>query len=105
MDSFWQVQLKGHEFDLEDLPGQFTSPALRVVEQDDAYWLESAEFDGLPNDSAEVLAVATDLLVRINGATRLLNPSHEGVQLAGMARRPGEGGILVMTVDAVITRE
>lgn len=100
----WQVRLEGHPFDLEDLRDLFTSPALRVVKQDDEYWLESEALADLPPNGAEILAVAGDLLARVNGAMKLVTPNRQEVRLSGSARRPGEGGVTLVAVEAAIGR-
>lgn len=66
--------------DLEDLPGLFTSPNLRVVEEEGAYYLESASFEALDEGGA-VHEEAQRVLPMINGAARLRSRSYRNVAI------------------------
>jgi hypothetical protein len=66
--------------DLEGLPGLFTSPDLRVVEEEGAYYLESVGFDVLDEGGA-VHEEAQCLLPLINGAARLRSRSYRNVAI------------------------
>ena len=88
--SKWQVELTGHRFDLKELPRLFTSPDLRVIEQDGRYQLEAADFEGL-HESAAVHAVALALLPRVNGVGKLEDGSFRDVEI-GTVRAVDEEG-------------
>lgn len=88
----WQVELTGHAFDLEELPGLFTAPDLRVVEQDGRYFLEAEQFEAL-TESGAVHASALALLPRINGAAKLKHRKFRDVALRGHIREVDEDGM------------
>lgn len=90
--SKWQVELTGHQFDLEDLPRWFTAPELRVVEQDGHFLLEAEQFDDL-HESAAVHAAARELLPRINGVAKLKNGSFRDVAVGSAVRELDEEGL------------
>jgi hypothetical protein len=89
--SKWQVELTGHQFDLEDLPRWFTAPELRVVEQDGRFLLEAERFDDL-HESAAVHAAAYELLPRIIGVAKLKNGSFRDVAVGSAIRELDEEG-------------
>lgn len=90
--SKWQVELTGHQFDLEDLPRWFTAPELRVVEQDGHFLLEAEQFDDL-HESAAVHAAARELLPRINGVAKLKNGSFRDVAVGAAVLELDEEGL------------
>jgi hypothetical protein len=86
----WQAVLTGHSFDLEDLPGFFTAPALRVIEQDGTFLLEAEQFEVL-TESAAVHAAAVTLLPIINGVAKLKSPSFRPVEVGSIRELRGDG--------------
>jgi hypothetical protein len=104
--SRWQVELTGHQFDLEDLPRWFTVPELRVVEQEGHFLLEAEQFDDL-HESAAVHSAARELLPRINGVAKLKIGSFRDVAVGAAVIELDEEGLerqhvvlLVGTVEA-----
>lgn len=90
----WRARLSGELFDLEDLQRLFSSPDLRVVkdeDQEDAYYLESATFEGQPDHMA-VFEEAKRLLPLLNGAARLQAPGHRDASLSGQLVQPNADG-------------
>jgi hypothetical protein len=74
----WRVRLKGESQDLADLAALFTSPTLRVVQEGEEFFLESASFEPL-DDSATVHSEAQRIMPRLNGAARLRERSFRNV--------------------------
>ena len=78
----WRVRLKGEDPDLEDLILLFTSPALRVIRDGDAFFLEAAALEDL-SASVDVLAAAGDLILLLNGVAKVRQAGCREVQLDG----------------------
>ena len=81
----WQAELSGHPHDLEELPGAFTEPDLRVITDEGHYYMETAAFDDLAN-AVDVQTVAGELLRRLNGAALLGIPGFRRVSISGHFR-------------------
>lgn len=78
----WRVQISGKKLDLEALSNPFTDGDLRLVAEDDKYFLESKEFEST-SDADEVLKMAGNSLAVLSGVARLaygartpLTPGH-----------------------------
>ncbi|MEO8423313.1 MAG: hypothetical protein ABI595_05285 [Actinomycetota bacterium] len=102
----WQVEISGHRFDLEELPGWFTDPSFRVVEDAGAFFMEAAELEEL-EQSVDVHATAGPLVQRINGLARLRSSSFRAVELGAAIRELDDRGeqrrhavVAVGTVEA-----
>jgi hypothetical protein len=74
--------LEGHQFDLQDLAELLSSGDVRVVREDDRYYLTSPGIDN-PPQGATYFNVAASLLTHINGLARVKNPSFRPVRLTG----------------------
>lgn len=101
MVGVWKALLDGHQFDLEDLPGQFDADP-EVTETDGMYWLTSTTFDGLP-DAASVSTAAKVLVARINGAMRARDPGYQPVRLRDRYRSE-TGEHVVLGIASVTAR-
>jgi hypothetical protein len=86
----WRASLDGHSFDLADLPGMFTSPGLRVVQDESEYFLESSTFEVL-DESTAVYGEARRLVPMINGAARLRSSSHRNVDVGHVIELTPDG--------------
>jgi len=95
--SRWRARLGGEDFDLEELPALFTSGELRVLKEEESYYLASSEFETL-GSAREVRAIALRLLERINGATRLVFPDFRAATL-GQVEEVGEGGSRTVHIE------
>ena len=74
--------LDGHQFDLQDLAELLSLGDVRVVREDDSYYLTSPEIDH-PPQGATFYEVAASLLAHVNGLGRVKNPSFRPVELNG----------------------
>ena len=74
--------LEDHQFDLQDLAELLSSGDVRVVREDDSYYLRSPEIDN-PPQGATYYEVAETLLTKINGLARAKNSSFRPVRLSG----------------------
>lgn len=81
----WMVRLAGDEFDLQTLSILYSEPAVRVAQNDGAYYLTSDTFASLA-ESSEVYAAATDLLQLINPLTPLRAANYEPVLVDSVVR-------------------
>lgn len=78
----WRVQISGEKLDLEALSKSFTDDDLRLVAEDNKYFLESKKFEST-SASDEVLKMAGYFLAVLSGVARLaygartpLTPDH-----------------------------
>ena len=74
--------LDGQQLDLQDLAELLPSGDVRVVGEDDRYYLTSPEIDN-PPQGATYYNIAASLLTHINGLARVQNPSFRPVRLTG----------------------
>ena len=72
--------LTGDEFDLQDLVDLLPSGDVRVVREDDEFYLTSPEIDNPPEGMAFQDA-AEQLITKINGLARVRNPRFQPVAL------------------------
>jgi hypothetical protein len=66
----WMVYIAGDDFDLRELSKSLTSPELRVIKEENQYYLKSINVNHL-NNADEVRSKAEGILTLINGASRL----------------------------------
>jgi hypothetical protein len=76
----WLIQLKGHEFDLQEIVEMFNQPYLNIIEQDGSFYLKSIELNSLLTDDV-VYKKAVELLEILNGIAKLNNTSFQNVKL------------------------
>jgi hypothetical protein len=74
--------LEGHEFDLEDLARLLPTGDVRVIKEDNGFYLTAAELDN-PTPGRAFHEVAEELLVRVNGVGRLMRDGFSPVALKG----------------------
>ena len=86
--------LTGDEFDLQDLVDLLPSGDVRVVREDDEFYLTSPEIDNPPERMAFHDA-AEQLITRINGIARVRNPRFQPVALTDRYSE-GEGDHIVL---------
>lgn len=86
----WLGELKGDEFDLEDLPTWFGTDDLTVERVGENYYLASADLENLEGDDA-VRTRAKELVRQIVGAARLFRANFGSVELGGIIRRNENG--------------
>lgn len=80
----WIVPLKGHAFDLEDLPIYLDGSPVTVIKRDDKYFLQlSTSVAGQTYDRVD--ALAADCLALVNGAASVLIDGHRLIELEGGA--------------------
>ena len=84
------MQLTGEPFDLEELVRLFDQPSIRVLEQQGAFVLESAEFQRCTS-AAEVRQRAQEIIVSINGAARLALPQFRSATLGAVVEQTHHG--------------
>ncbi len=89
--SRWQVELTGHQFDLEDLPRWFTLQSSAWSNKTGTSFFEAKQFDDL-HESA-VHGAARELLPRINGVAKLKNGSFRHVAVGATVRELDEEGV------------
>src|SRR5690606_2005956 len=78
--SAWVVRLKGHAFDLEDLPIYLDGSPVTVVRRGTDYFLQmSAQMAGATPERVGQLAI--DFLALINGAASVLIHGHRPLEL------------------------
>lgn len=75
----WMVKLKGHQEDLSRLSVLLSSSTAHIVEENDNYYLKSAEFNAL-EDHVDVLAAAKNLIEVINAYAMIDFGDFEAVQ-------------------------
>lgn len=96
----WLVPLVGAGFDLEDLPLWCAGSSIQVVKKDGGYFLQIATaLQGVTTD--KVQDVAAEQLNLLNGAARLLDPSHRPVSLETTYRGIDASGTLTDTIIGV----
>ncbi len=83
--SEWCVKLEGHKFDLEDLPTWFSSPDLKVIEENGEYYLKSREFNSFPEASV-VRERAKEILQDINGAAKVHSSEFQPISIGSIMR-------------------
>jgi hypothetical protein len=81
----WLLRLKGRESQLQELSKLGSQPDWRVAELEGSHYLTSRQFDSL-EDPREVRDLARDLLGRIAGAARIVDPHFEPIEVAGIER-------------------
>jgi hypothetical protein len=86
--SEWLVRLKGHEFDLEELPTHFQSAERNVRKEDNGYYyLRSASLNSITDDNV-VRERALELIERMNGAAKFhLGEDYQLVEFDGLMQR------------------
>ena len=77
-----KAQLRGHDFDLQDLADLLPSGDTCVVKDVDGHYLTSAEIDDRP-EGVPFYEVAPRVLRRVNGLARARKPNFEPVELNG----------------------
>jgi hypothetical protein len=85
----WRLRLKGHPLDLDRLSDQFRADDLRVHRVGEHWFLETTELDEVRQDSVSVFERGTEILAKMNGAARLLDPAYEPVETDGTMYDPG----------------
>jgi hypothetical protein len=99
----WLVPLRGHEFDLEDLPIYLHGGRTQVVKRKDAYYLV------LPLEDVEanyepVRNMAVETVARLNGAMTLLVDDHRPIEVAEAAYCAlDDSGQIAFTVNPLDT--
>jgi hypothetical protein len=61
MHAGWWVKLEGEESELRELAAHFNDPALEVIQEDNSFWLGSADFVDLTDPEAVRGAAASSL--------------------------------------------
>ncbi|WP_146134646.1 hypothetical protein [Aphanothece minutissima] len=80
--SSWAVPLKGHLFDIEDLPLYLNESPVAVIKSAEKYWLILSK--GLAGETHDgVLEIAERYLTLINGAASLLIDGYRPIELEG----------------------
>ena len=72
--------LEGHRFDLETLATLLPSGDVRVIEENEKYYLSSPQLDNLPPGET-FFGVARELLTLVNGVGVLMAPGFSPVEL------------------------
>jgi hypothetical protein len=85
--------LKGHAFDLEDLAALLPTGDMRVLKEDDRFYLTAAELDRPPLGKA-VHEAAEELLAWANGVGRLMRPGFTPVAITGQYEQEGEVNVV-----------
>jgi len=86
----WLVRLKGERFDLGDFPKLLRLPAVKVIEEDGSFYLESSEFDSLTS-AEEVRERGRALIKLINGVTKLSRDNFLGISGGAIIRVEDDG--------------
>ncbi len=86
----WLLILKGHEFDLEDLPSVLNNPELAVIKRDNKYLLRSSDFQAFTS-ADEVRERGLVLLDLLNGAAKLYFDSYREIAEDGVAQIDDDG--------------
>lgn len=74
----WLVRLKGERFDLEDFPKLFCLPEVRVIEENDSFYLDSSEFTFL-TEAEDVREQGRALIKLINGVAKYNRSNFQGI--------------------------
>ena len=83
----WLVRLKGHQFDLEELAGHFTSATRNVGKDEDGYYYLRSESLNQMTDSQDVHERALKLIESINGAASYhVGSSYRPVEFDGLTQ-------------------
>lgn len=80
----WVLPLKGHVFDLEDLPIYLDGSPVTVVKRQEGYFLQISTSVAVPSYE-RVVELANDFLGLINGAASVLLHGHRPIELEGGA--------------------
>jgi hypothetical protein len=103
--SSWAVPLKGHAFDIEDLPVYLNGSPVTVIKRADKYFLLLSE-EVAGENYEPVLEIAARYLELINGAASLLINGYRPIVLEGGAFHGiDEHGEFTQTVVPVGTTE
>jgi hypothetical protein len=81
----WQVQLKGHPYDLEDVFENQQSKSWSIILEGDDFFLESDRFKDLQDDD-EVRQNAQRLIELINGSAKLRIPGFRSIEIGRVSR-------------------
>jgi hypothetical protein len=99
----WLVPLRGHEFDLEDLPVYLHGAQAQAVKRDGIYYLV-LPFTTSGASYEPIRDIAFETVARLNGAMTLLTQAHWPVEVAQAAFFAlDERGVIAHTVVPVGT--
>jgi hypothetical protein len=102
----WLVQLKGNNYDLEDLPALYSSPELTVINEGDGHYMHSTELDGCATQE-EAKEWAVRKLGLISGAARVQDEQANPIRV-GSFRLLEDGKQTVFLshgTDALLVRD
>lgn len=88
----WRVKLQGEIDDLRDLSQLLTGAELNIVENDDAFYLNSAAFEPI-TEASDMRVQVQRHLDSINGAAKLQFGSFAPVGIGGIARVDEHGKV------------
>lgn len=99
----WKVRLSGERFDLERLSEVFTNDGLRIVQEQEKFYLLSTDF-APEADAREIDAQANELLLVLNGAARLALRGRTPISNADPERIRDDGGreVFCMVRDGIL---
>lgn len=86
----WLVALKGHEFDLEDLPLRFSGADCAIVREDEGYCLKSSSFESI-TAAGDVLTYASQLIDLMNSIRLLEDSGFQLIELERVVRVDDDG--------------
>lgn len=88
----WLIRLKGHQVDLEEFSGHFTSDDLNVrKDEDDHYYLRSSRFDQMA-DPADVREQATDLIAHMSDNVKFCVGGDRRIVELDLVTQADQGG-------------
>ncbi|MEU0095114.1 hypothetical protein [Kribbella sp. NPDC006257] len=105
-----KARLDGDGFDLETVGRIFNGGDVRVLKDSNGYYLTSPALDAVAakGGGVELLEVAQDHVLHINGAARALNSGYKPIRATGRFNRPlpdgGEATEVVLSVDSIMMR-
>ena len=94
--------LEGHQFDLEALANLLPTGDIRVVKEQERYYLTSSQLDSPPPEKT-LYELAPDLLTRVNGLGRVNDPGFRPVALT-MTFQEGEHKHHVLVAGTIEVR-
>lgn len=87
----WVVEIDWHTPSLDTLAARYQYPEFSIHRRDGKYYLTSIEFDSI-DDKSDVNKRAMRILMRVNGANRIQDPSYHPAAVRGAVMAPPKEG-------------